>query len=66
MSVLEKIWKSSINRNIVECKVISRAALVRLFRVLIETLWNVKLMMQDAENDVFSNVLIETLWNVKI
>ena len=43
MSVLEKIWKSSINRNIVECKAGETAmSNLQAEAVLIETLWNVK------------------------
>ena len=55
----------SINRNIVECKVICKAFVIpRAFTVLIETLWNVKLY--NSRKGIWSNVvLIETLWNVK-
>ena len=54
----------SINRNIVECKGTCLHAPTGDFRVLIETLWNVKLHHQSIALERFS-VLIETLWNVK-
>ena len=53
-----------INRNIVECK--GRFYLCNYLPglVLIETLWNVK-MLQGQMVDGIDTVLIETLWNVK-
>ena len=55
----------SINRNIVECKVIFPPfTVLATYAVLIETLWNVKYVEHMAES-VFFVVLIETLWNVK-
>ena len=59
------LWdKSSINRNIVECKAFHTFTTVALYPVLIETLWNVK---QIFYNNILwdKSVLIETLWNVK-
>ena len=38
------MWSTGINRNIVECKVISASLLLKITRVLIETLWNVKII----------------------
>ncbi len=35
-----------INRNIVECKVMSAVTCVAVFSVLIETLWNVKMILK--------------------
>ena len=55
---------SRINRNIVECKVISHSVIWWRCYVLIETLWNVKGIFLKYPAQVFS-VLIETLWNVK-
>ena len=54
-----------INRNIVECKVMSAVTCVAVFSVLIETLWNVKYNVSVSRYS-FRLVLIETLWNVKI
>ena len=57
--------KYCINRNIVECKVCSQHVHVTEYRVLIETLWNVKCVV--GHPCVAGHpVLIETLWNVKI
>ena len=56
---------SSINRNIVECKVIKHLFPERFLGVLIETLWNVK-EESVREHIAETMVLIETLWNVKI
>ena len=53
-----------INRNIVECKDPSKYSCFGLDNVLIETLWNVKLIIH-AYYMVSKSVLIETLWNVK-
>ena len=39
---IEGRFKSSINRNIVECKGPFQSFLLKAFTVLIETLWNVK------------------------
>ena len=55
---------SRINRNIVECKDRSNDRHGITERVLIETLWNVKLVQRWAELKGMT-VLIETLWNVK-
>ena len=43
MSVLARIWKSSINRNIMECKDGYATFGDPVEFVLIETLWNVKI-----------------------
>ena len=51
----------SINRNIVECKDFRNISVCQLIFVLIETLWNVKMDI----NEGIICVLIETLWNVK-
>ena len=48
-----------------ECKVITEKLFVDHCRVLIETLWNVKLI-QLANPILYIFVLIETLWNVKV
>ena len=53
-----------INRNIVECKDVQRSFLPVYVPVLIETLWNVK-MICGAVMAFHLSVLIETLWNVK-
>ena len=55
----------SINRNIVECKEIICYFLYFPNTVLIETLWNVKLIKGILEPVIGEQVLIETLWNVK-
>ena len=54
----------SINRNIVECKDFRNISVCQLIFVLIETLWNVKMDINEA-NFIPTAVLIETLWNVK-
>ena len=54
----------SINRNIVECKVVYAGFQALFVTVLIETLWNVKLP-NTVVAVIGSLVLIETLWNVK-
>ena len=53
-----------INRNIVECKDFRNISVCQLIFVLIETLWNVKMDINEA-NFIPTAVLIETLWNVK-
>ena len=53
----------SINRNIVECKVASFILACFSASVLIETLWNVKMLRVWQSRSIL--VLIETLWNVK-
>ena len=57
-------FQHCINRNIVECKVFSDSTLGRFPPVLIETLWNVKIKIEEMRKRA-CNVLIETLWNVK-
>ena len=52
-----------INRNIVECKLISPSYLCLLCLVLIETLWNVNYTVGMTLDGAIL-VLIETLWNV--
>ena len=47
-----------------ECKASSTAFRGDLGQVLIETLWNVKVVVA-ASADCGDRVLIETLWNVK-
>ena len=56
--------RSRINRNIMECKGMSKQLGAYGTQVLIETLWNVKV---NDSGTVFERVrvLIETLWNVK-
>ena len=55
-----------INRNIVECKGYHRKKMAYFaYLVLIETLWNVK-MICGAAMVFHLFVLIETLWNVKV
>ena len=54
----------SINRNIVECKVMYPHFISHLSVVLIETLWNVKIYRIAYKRGKIY-VLIETLWNVK-
>ena len=53
-----------INRNIVECKDVYEVNATRADQVLIETLWNVKIKIEEMRKRA-CNVLIETLWNVK-
>ena len=47
-----------------ECKEIDDGILIFTFTVLIETLWNVKVINSVNDLNAFA-VLIETLWNVK-
>ena len=54
-----------INRNIVECKLVSVFNRVISTIVLIETLWNVN-KKQESYCGMVISVLIETLWNVNI
>ncbi len=54
-----------INRNIVECKVVTLLSIFYHRSVLIETLWNVKLSSA-GYRAIQHSVLIETLWNVKM
>ena len=54
-----------INRNIVECKVVTLLSIFYHRSVLIETLWNVKSFPGMPFAPSFP-VLIETLWNVKL
>ena len=54
----------SINRNILECKVVTAQSSHSLTLVLIETYWNVK-GKRGAERAAGPAVLIETYWNVK-
>ena len=56
--------KTRINRNIVECKDRDNWTTCIRWRVLIETLWNVKEAMLFTRL-WWKSVLIETLWNVK-
>ena len=58
------ISATGINRNIVECKVEECEAPVSSADVLIETLWNVKVVKYNTVQQR-RRVLIETLWNVK-
>ena len=58
------ICRSSINRNIVECKVKLTPIIFVIPLVLIETLWNVKKRESELKSYPV-RVLIETLWNVK-
>ena len=60
---MEKWNFPSINRNIVECKVIITIYDRFIISVLIETLWNVKWEDTKLKTDA-DMVLIETLWNV--
>ena len=48
-----------------ECKYSDDTAVYAVYAVLIETLWNVKLIDRAKSHSLFV-VLIETLWNVKI
>ena len=61
----ERVQKSSINRNILECKGILENAMIIFYIVLIETYWNVKCINADPWWD-HRRVLIETYWNVKM
>ena len=55
-----------INRNILECKVLPDSRkLHQENQVLIETYWNVKLVLSEQFVN-FLFVLIETYWNVKV
>ena len=66
VNVLAKIADmigTSINRNIVECKYVSKSPQSIGDRVLIETLWNVNLRTSQYPF-LHRFVLIETLWNV--
>ena len=54
----------SINRNIVECKDFRNISVCQLIFVLIETLWNVKMDINEA-NFIPTAVLIETLCKVE-
>ena len=56
---------TGINRNIVECKVVTLLSIFYHRSVLIETLWNVKLSSA-GYRAIQHSVLIETLWNVKM
>ena len=56
---------SCINRNIVECKVARTGISMAFTGVLIETLWNVK-VLSNTYILLDDSVLIETLWNVKL
>ena len=58
------MWSTGINRNIVECKELTRCFHTTNVRVLIETLWNVK-DFKEKVMEMVQSVLIETLWNVK-
>ena len=58
------MWSTGINRNIVECKEIRQQFFCNKVLVLIETLWNVKIKIEEMRKRA-CNVLIETLWNVK-
>ena len=55
---------TGINRNIVECKVNYGESFKMMNFVLIETLWNVK-VVRTMYLVLLASVLIETLWNVK-
>ena len=48
-----------------ECKEVQFAEIMGVSRVLIETLWNVKICFFRS-SVVVQSVLIETLWNVKM
>ena len=54
-----------INRNIMECKAQKAVAQPLPLPVLIETLWNVKIVEAFGAALIGAFVLIETLWNVK-
>ena len=58
------VLRYSINRNIVECKDLTRQSHKQALFVLIETLWNVKTLTTSSAVAT-TGVLIETLWNVK-
>ena len=57
-------FQTGINRNIVECKVRNMLCTGTQDLVLIETLWNVKIVSLTMSL-VLPFVLIETLWNIK-
>ena len=48
-----------------ECKEIRNKEMANQIKVLIETLWNVKLYEVNSNTFNYYSVLIETLWNVK-
>ena len=56
--------RRGINRNIMECKDVSPAAVNASPAVLIETSWNVKVFCPYGKHKR-NIVLIETSWNVK-
>ena len=58
------MWKTSINRTILECKAKCAQNVVRFKLVLIEPYWNVKIA-ELGMNAGFYVVLIEPYWNVK-
>ncbi len=62
----ETFWdrSSSINRNILECKEMQGVRKTQTEIVLIETYWNVKIILLNTREKK-ENVLIETYWNVK-
>ena len=62
---IERKKSIRFNRNIMECKVITRINFYCSTVVLIETLWNVKIDKPLPVPEQIQ-VLIETLWNVKI
>ena len=64
MNAHRSVSKKRINRNIVECKGVSRWEIYAVQVVLIETLWNVKSSHFRIRLGG-GLVLIETLWNVK-
>ncbi len=59
---MTNVW--CINRNILECKVETRRIINLLPFVLIETYWNVKVLILSLALAALV-VLIETYWNVK-
>ena len=54
-----------INRNILECKLVSKDIAIPALFVLIETYWNVK-YHRSQKQGFTGHVLIETYWNVKL
>ena len=60
-----KVYRSSINRNILECKFRSPRITSIELMVLIETYWNVNVNVQYSGRG-FRGVLIETYWNVNL
>ena len=46
VSILVRLGVMRINRNIVECKDVQQLRNLHLLQVLIETLWNVKSLLQ--------------------